>query len=334
METWFTIIISLSLIFLLRVLLSLLQKSSTTKINKPFPPGPTHIPIISPLIWLTKSVSQIEPIVKNLHAKYGPIVTLRIGSNPTVFINDRFIVHQIHQMIVLGQTWSHQPHFFCKRHIINRPKNLHIEDFISSNQHNITSSSYGTTWRVLRRNLSAEMLHPSRVKYFAQIRKWVLDVLLKRLKSDMKSSDSVKAMDHFQHAMFSLLVFMCFGQRVDDEKLNDIEQGERNLLLSLEKFNVLNYWPKITKVLFRKRWEDLLKLRSNQEMVLVPLIRARKEAKKSGLCYDNNNPRAYVDTLLDLKLPNEGQRNLDEGEMVTLCSEFLSAGIYTKCGLG
>ncbi|KAF1896229.1 hypothetical protein Lal_00018508 [Lupinus albus] len=315
METWFTIIISLSLIFLLRVLLSLLQKSSTTKINKPFPPGPTHIPIISPLIWLTKSVSQIEPIVKNLHAKYGPIVTLRIGSNPTVFINDRFIVHQV--LIQNGSVYA------------DRPKNLHIEDFISSNQHNITSSSYGTTWRVLRRNLSAEMLHPSRVKYFAQIRKWVLDVLLKRLKSDMKSSDSVKAMDHFQHAMFSLLVFMCFGQRVDDEKLNDIEQGERNLLLSLEKFNVLNYWPKITKVLFRKRWEDLLKLRSNQEMVLVPLIRARKEAKKSGLCYDNNNPRAYVDTLLDLKLPNEGQRNLDEGEMVTLCSEFLSAGTDT-----
>ncbi|OIV89902.1 hypothetical protein TanjilG_11861 [Lupinus angustifolius] len=315
METWFTIIISLCLIFLFRALLSLLQKSSTIKINNPFPPGPTHIPIITPIIWLTKSVSQLEPIIKQLHVKYGPIVTLQIGSSPTIFINDRSIAHQA--LIQNGSIFS------------DRPVNLPMENFISKNQHNITSASYDTTWRILRRNLTAEMLHPSRVKSFAQTRKWVLDVLLKRIKTNIKSSDSIKAKDHIQHAMFSLLVFMCFGQRVDDEKLHDIEQGERNLLVSLKKFNVLNFWPKITKILFRKRWEELLKLRSNQEMVLVPLIRVRKEAKKNGLCNDNNNPRAYVDTLLDLKLSNEGQRNLDEGEVVALCSEFLSAGTDT-----
>ncbi|KAE9617661.1 hypothetical protein Lal_00018598 [Lupinus albus] len=316
METWFTITVSLCLIFLLRALLSLLPKSSNTKINNPFPPGPTHIPIITPIIWLTKSVSQIEPILKNLHTKYGPIITLRIGSRPTIFINDRSLAHQI--LIQNGSVFS------------DRPITLPTEKILNSNQHNINSGSYGTTWRILRRNLTAEMLHPSRVRSFAQTRKWVLDVLLKRLNFDMKSSASIKVVDHFQHAMFSLLVFMCFGQRVDDEILNDIEKAERTLLLSLKRFNVLNYWPKITKFLFRKRWEELLKLRSNQEVVLVPLIRVRKEAKKIGLCNnDNNNPRAYVDTLLDLKLPNEGQRNLDEGEMVTLCSEFLNAGTDT-----
>ncbi|KAE9617670.1 putative cytochrome P450 [Lupinus albus] len=314
MDTWFTITVSLCLIFLLRVLLSLLQKSSTTKINNPFPPGPTHIPIITPIIWLTKSVSQIEAILKNLHTKYGPIVTLRIGSRPSIYINDRSLAHQI--LIQNGSVFS------------DRPITLPSEKILTSNQHNINSCSYGTTWRILRRNLIAEMLHPSRVKSFAQTRKWVLDVLLKRLKSDIKSSASIKVVDHFQHAMSLLFVFMCFGQRVDDEILNNIEITERTLALSLKRFVVLNFWPRITKFLFRKRWEELLKVRNNLEMALVPLIRARKEAMQSGLCNDdNNNPRAYVDTLLDLKLPNEGQRNLDEGEMVTLCSEFLNAGI-------
>ncbi|OIW20460.1 hypothetical protein TanjilG_11860 [Lupinus angustifolius] len=313
METWFTITASLCLIFLLRAVLSLL--SPTTKINNPFPPGPTHIPIITPLIWLTKSLSQIEPILKNLHTKYGPIVTLRIGSRPAIFINDRSLAHQI--LVQNGSVFS------------DRPITLPTEKILNSNQHNINSSSYGTTWCTLRRNLTAEMLHPSRVKYFAQTRMWVLDILLKRLKFDIKSSVSIKIVDHFQHAMFALLVFMCFGERVDDKILNDIEKAERSLLVSLKRFNVLNYWPKITKILLRKRWEELLKLRSNQEEVLVPLIRARKEANKSGLCNDNNNPRAYVDTLLDLKLPIEGQRNLDESEIVTLCSEFLSAGTDT-----
>ncbi|CAL0303247.1 unnamed protein product [Lupinus luteus] len=315
METWFTITVTLCLIFLLRAILSLLQKSPTTKINNPFPPGPIHIPIITPLIWLTKSLNEIEPALKNLHAKYGPILTLRIGSRLAIFINDRFFAHQI--LIQNGALFS------------DRPISLPTEKFLNSNQHNVNSSSYGTTWRTLRRNLSAEMLHPSRVKGYAQTRIWVLDLLLKRLKFDIKSNVSVKIMDHFQHAMFALLVFMCFGERVDDKILDDIAKAERSLLLSLQRFSVLNYWPKITKFFLRKRWEELLRLRSNQEAILVPLIRARKEAKKNGLCNDNNNPRAYVDSLLDLKLPNEEQRNLDESEIVTLCSELLSAGTDT-----
>ncbi|KAK7243178.1 hypothetical protein RIF29_37966 [Crotalaria pallida] len=316
MEAWFIILVSLCLIFLIRALLSLLQPStSSTKINNPIPPGPPHIPIITPITWITKSFSQIEPILKTLHAKYGPIVTLRIGSRPAIFIADRHLAHQA--LIQNGSIFS------------DRPKSLPTNKIISSDQHNISSAYYGSTWRVLRRNLAAEMLHPSRINSFSQTRKWVLEVLLNRLLSDSKSTDSVKVINHLQYAMFSLLVFMCFGQRVNDEKIKDIERVQRSLLLAFNRFNILNFWPMITKILFRKRWEQLLKLRSDQEEVLFPLIRARKEAKESGLCNDNNNPPAYVDTLLDLKLPDERHRNLDEGEIITLCSEFLNAGTDT-----
>lgn len=38
---------------------------------------------------------------------------------------------------------------------------------------------------------------------------------------------------------------------------------------------------------------------------------------------------AYVDTLLDLQLPEEDNRKLHEDEMVSLCSEFLTAGTDT-----
>ncbi|KAF1896275.1 hypothetical protein Lal_00018556 [Lupinus albus] len=287
METWFTIIVSLCLIFLLRALLSLLQKSSTTKINNPFPPGPTYIPIITPIIWLTKSFSQIEPILKNLHTKYGPIVTLRIGSSPAIFINDRSIAHQV--LVQNGSVFS------------DRPITLPTENIITSNQHNITSGSYGTTWRILRRNLTAEMLLPSRVKSFAQTRKWVIDILLKSLKSDIKSSASVKVVDHFQHAMFSLLAFMCFGQRVDDEKLNDIEKSERI------------FAPK----------------------TLGGVI---ETTKQPGSCFgsayqseEGSNEKwiSVCGYFIRFEVTHEGQHNLDEGEMVTLCSEFLNAGTDT-----
>jgi hypothetical protein len=41
---------------------------------------------------------------------------------------------------------------------------------MSCNQHTISSAFYGPTWRTLRRNLASEMLHPSKIKSFSQVR--------------------------------------------------------------------------------------------------------------------------------------------------------------------
>ncbi|KAK3229437.1 hypothetical protein Dsin_001318 [Dipteronia sinensis] len=71
--------------------------------------------------------------------------------------------------------------------------------------------------------------------------------------------------------------------------------------------------------------------------VLVPLIRERKKVKEGRLSQakekrdqeeKHEQVLCYVDTLLDLQLPEE-RRNLDEEEMVSLCSEFLNAGTDT-----
>jgi len=73
--------------------------------------------------------------------------------------------------------------------------------------------------------------------------------------------------------------------------------------------------------LLSKRWEELLKLRKDQEDVLLPLIRARKENKEKSVV-------SYADTLLELELKDE-KRKLNENEMVSLCSEFLNGGTDT-----
>ena len=64
--------------------------------------------------------------------------------------------------------------------------------------------------------------------------------------------------------------------------------------------------------------------------MLVPLIKARKRAKLENLSKDKEDKFivSYVDTLLDLQLPNENIK-LDEKEIVSLCSEFLDGGTNT-----
>ncbi|KAJ6763370.1 FLAVONOID 3'-MONOOXYGENASE-RELATED [Salix purpurea] len=132
--------------------------------------------------------------------------------------------------------------------------------------------------------------------------------------------------------MFCLLVFMCFGDRVEDKKIKEIEQVERRMVVNHSRFNILNFWPSLSKIVLRKRWAQFLQLRKDQEEVILPLIRARREVKEQRLrnlnVEGNEYVLSYVDTLLDLQLPDE-KRKLNELEILNLCNEFLNGGTDT-----
>ncbi|XP_062147431.1 cytochrome P450 89A2-like [Alnus glutinosa] len=320
METWFLILISLCI----SVLLNRLILAKKTQ-QLPLPPGPFIIPILGRFQWLRRSFSELEPIIRNLHATHGPIITLHIGSRPAIFVANRGLAHKA--LVQNGAVFA------------DRPPALPISKIISSNQHNISSASYGSTWRILRRNLTSEILHPSRVKSYSRARKWVLDILMSRLISHSTTESGnvnpVVLIDHFQYAMFCLLVLMCFGDKLSEAQIKEIEVAQRHMLLSFRRFNILNIWPTLGKIIFRKRWDDFWTLRRSQDAVLMPLIEARKRVKqervskaKEDVDTDDEFVVSYVDTLLDLELPEE-KRKLDDGEMISLCSEFLNAGTDT-----
>ncbi|XP_021826859.1 cytochrome P450 89A2-like [Prunus avium] len=314
METWFLIVITLCISFLLKPILSLFFPT----VSKPkLPPGPLTIPVIGNFLWLRKSFSELEPVLRNLKARYGPIVTLHIGSRPALFVADRSLAHQA--LVQNGAVFA------------DRPPALATDKVQNSNQHNINSAVYGPTWRLLRRNLTSEILHPSRVKSYGGARKWVLDILVNQLETESQSQPKgVRVVDHLQYSMFCLLVLMCFGDRLDEDQIKEIEGVQRRSLLSFGRYNFLNFWPKLTKILLRKHWDEFLQLRKEQEDVLIPLIRARQNKAKDESDRGEEFVLAYVDTLLDLQLPDEKEkRKLSEDEIVSLCSEFLNAGTDT-----
>ncbi|CAK9309084.1 unnamed protein product [Citrullus colocynthis] len=225
MEIWLLlVIISLSIYFLIITIFNKFQ--SSTKL----PPGPPSIPILTNFLWLRRSPLQIESLLRSFIAKYGPILPLPIGPSPAIVIAERSIAHK-----ALLQNAA----LFA-----DRPTALAMSNIISTHHYNLASAPYGPLWRLLRRNLTSQILHPSRVKSYARSRKW--------------------------YAMIYLLVIMCFGDKFDETQIKEIENVEQE-----EEFVVL-----------------------------------------------------YVDTLLDLELPDE-KRKLTDDEIVTLCSEFLNAGTDT-----
>ncbi|MBA0584764.1 cytochrome P450 89A2 [Gossypium raimondii] len=313
MGTWFLILLAAAIVALLKPFINL--NSPSKKPPKTLPPGPSTFPIIGNLIWLTKSFFEIEPILRTLSSKLGPMVTLHIGPHPSIFVFDRTLAHQA--LVQNGSIFS------------DRPKALPTNEFMTCHQRNISSGTYGPTWRLLRRNLMSEILHPSRIKSYSHARKWVLDILLNNLMKKSKTGEPVEVLSHFRHAMFCLLVLMCFGDKLSQQQIEEIEVVTRKILLSSDQFNILNVCPSVTKVLFRHQWRKLFQLRKDRENVLLPLIRARRKAKDESKNKETDDyVLAYVDTLLDLELPLE-KRKFDEEEIVTLTSEFLNAGTDT-----
>ncbi|XP_039157003.1 cytochrome P450 89A2 [Eucalyptus grandis] len=321
MDLWFIILVTLSVAALLRATLNLLSSSSSSSSaakRKSLPPGPPAVPVIGNFLWLRKSFAEIEPVLRSLRARYGPMITLHVGPRPAVFVASQALAHE---------ALVHRGALFA-----DRPPPRPTDRLLSANQHNVSSSSYGPTWRLLRRNLTAEILHPSRLRSYSRARAWVLDILVAELKS--QPGGVVQVVDHFQYAMFCLLVLMCFGDRLEEKQIKKIEEAQRRLLLGFRRFSVLSFWPRVSKLVFPKRWKEFYDLIEYRNRVLVPLIRARSKAKQEQLNKvkeDENRGDwivSYVDTLLDLELPGE-KRKLEEEEMVSLCSEFLNAGTDT-----
>ncbi|XP_075648381.1 cytochrome P450 89A2-like [Castanea sativa] len=313
MEVWFIIVVSLCISAFLKSLLF----NKVSENHSKLPPGPLHVPILSNFLWLRKPFFETVQALRKIHAKYGPIITIYIGFSPAIFVANHSLAHKA--LIQNSAVFA------------DRPAPPPTAMIVFSNKHSINSASYGPTWRLFRRNLTSEILHPSRMKSYSHARKWVLDILLNRLRSNTESV--VK--DHFQYSMFCLLVLMCFGDKLGETQIKKIEEVQRCLLLSSRRFAILNFLPSIGRIFLRKRWEELFQLRRNQDDVLIPLIKARRKVKqerrsemKEDKEIDDEFVVSYVDTLLDLELPEE-KRKLEDKEMVNLCSEFLDAGTDT-----
>nr|XP_010941087.1 cytochrome P450 89A2 [Elaeis guineensis] len=313
MDIWLLILLSLSSATAITLILYQAANHRTKK--RRLPPGPPSVPILGNLFWLWRSLQELESILRELHSRYGPIVTLHVGSRRAIFISDRTLAHRA--LIEHGATFSDR--------LATR--------FSGDTQRIISSATYGPLWRLLRRNLISEILHSPRVKLYAHGRAWVLQVLTNHLRSQADSNDAgaVTAMESFQFAMFCLLVLMCFGEKLDEKAIKDIEIATRRLLLYANKLNVLAFAPRISRYIFWNRIKTALQMRQAQIELFVPLIKARKEYKNHPQ-HKNEEERyvySYVDSLLDMEIPEEGGRKLTEEEMVSLCSEFLTAGTDT-----
>uniref|UniRef100_A0A0D6QS09 Cytochrome P450 n=1 Tax=Araucaria cunninghamii TaxID=56994 RepID=A0A0D6QS09_ARACU len=280
------------------------------KRNKTYqlPPGPSGWPIVGNLLQIANQTIQVY--LQKLHQQYGPIYTVRLGSQPMIMVASHELAHEA--LIEKGSMFA------------SRPPAQGLSKLFSSNQTSINSAAYGPLWRTLRRNLVSETLNPAALNSFRKGRERAVNLLIDALRTEASQNEgAVKVVDHLRRAVFNILVFMCFGIRLEEDAVAAVQNVARELILSGGRLPLDAIFPKL-RVFYRKRWKRMQELRQRQLETFLPLVNERRTALAEGRAEDC---RAYVDSLLSLTI--DGGRKLNDGELVTLCSEFINAGTDT-----
>nr|CAB3479951.1 unnamed protein product [Digitaria exilis] len=221
----------------------------------------------------------------------------------------------------------------------DRPPSVVPSAVLSRRRHyNINSAPYGPLWRAMRRNLTSELFHPSRLRLYAPARHRALSDLRCASSSSSAGGGVVLAAESLRAAMFGLMSTMCFGSCIDASLVKAMADAQDDLVQCFLGLRVFATLPAITGLIFRHRWRKLVELRQQQEEMYLPLIDARRRDRRANRSHDGEPP-AYVDTLVDLRVPDEHaiggggsdrrmkrRRKLTDGELVGLCSEFVGAG--------
>ncbi|KAM7463826.1 hypothetical protein LguiA_031947 [Lonicera macranthoides] len=303
-----------ALAFFLSTLIFLLsrQKSKTKQIH--LPPGPPGWPVVGNLFQVARSGKPFFQYVRELIPRYGPILTLKMGSRTLIIISSADLAYEA--LIEKGQIFS------------NRPKENPTRNIFSCNKFTVNAALYGPVWRSLRKNMVQNMLSSGRLREFKNVREAAMDKLVARLEAEAKANDgAVWVLRNGRFVVFCILLAMCFGVDMEDEELIEtIDQMMKTVLITLDP-RIDDYLP-ILSPFFSKQQKKANAVRAEQIKTLVPLI----EKRRSVLRDPSSNPKAasftYLDTLFDLKI--EGRKSSPtDAEIVTLCSEFLNGGTDT-----
>ncbi|KAL5569557.1 hypothetical protein UlMin_026132 [Ulmus minor] len=306
-QAFFTILAFLisGLIFILT------QKSKSKRLN--LPPGPPGWPVVGNLFQVVRSGKPFFEYVEGARKKYGPIMTLKMGTRTLIILSDAKLVHEA--LIQNGALFA------------SRPRENPTRNIFSSNKFTVNAAVLGPVWRSLRRNMVQNMLSSARLKEFRDVRGRAMDRLIEKLRTEAKNNDGVVwVLKNARFAFFCILVTMCFGIEMDEETVEKMDQMMKAVLISLDP-RIDDFLP-VLSLFFAKQKKKVMEVRKKQIEFVYPFIERRRKALANPGSDETATSFSYLDTLFDLKI--EGRDSVPtKEELVTLCSEFLNGGTDT-----
>uniref|UniRef100_A0A0E0KMC9 Cytochrome P450 n=1 Tax=Oryza punctata TaxID=4537 RepID=A0A0E0KMC9_ORYPU len=194
---------------------------------------------------------------------------------------------------------------------------------------NLNSVPYGPHWRVLRRNLTAGIFHPSHLGLLAPLQRDAVEDLV----AGISAGAVLVLRDVVYPAVFRLVARMCFGDGIGERQVRALRRVIREFVLDVGVANNVFPVSTLARLWHWRRIRRLLSSRRRQAELYLPLIDARRRmARRRG--GDGGMFRPYVDALIDLRVPRDEESKeqrtaLTDDEMVSLLMEFLGASTET-----
>ncbi|XWS41105.1 hypothetical protein CRYUN_Cryun17cG0052200 [Craigia yunnanensis] len=157
---WFSMIL---LFFYLQILIMKLLRKNRVESTCKLPPGPPKLPIIGNLHQLGKLPHQS---FHKLSKKHGPIMSLKLGSTPTIVVSSAKIAKEVMKTHDLD---------CCSRPNSPGPKRL------SYNYLDVAFTPYSGYWKEMRKLFIFELLSMKRVQSFGYVREIEVDKLITSL---------------------------------------------------------------------------------------------------------------------------------------------------------
>ncbi|CAM0908332.1 unnamed protein product [Alopecurus aequalis] len=189
---------------------------------------------------------------------------------------------------------------------------------------NISSAPHGPHWRALRRNITSETLHPSRLgpAHLAPLHRDAIQDLVAALSAGARAGKVValQPVHHIRTSVFRVAVRLCFGDGVDERHVRAICSEVHGTQVAIGGVQP-SMLARLAEWIYLGR---LLAFHDRVTALCLPLIAARRRRTR-----DDELCRPYVDSLIDLRV-REGcaggaRRALRDNEIVDLVLEFLGA---------
>nr|AYM55615.1 cytochrome p450 [Croton stellatopilosus] len=278
-------------------LFSLLSKHRTSKSNLllHLPPGPKGLPLIGNLHQL--DYSALHSCLWQLAQKYGPLMSLRLGSKQVLVVSSAKLAEEIMKTHDL---------LFCSRPALLANQKLNY------NCLNISFAPYNNHWREMRKICIVHLFNSNRVHSFQPIREFEVSQMIHNISETALASKPVNLSEAMTFLTSTIICRVALGKKYEEEEVRRFHEMFKEIQAVFAGFYVSDYFPslgfidkfnplthrleKIFKVL-DSFYEEILqehldpnRLKPEQEDILDVLIQILKDSSsksKAHLTFDH-----------------------------------------------
>ncbi|XP_047326160.1 cytochrome P450 71A1-like [Impatiens glandulifera] len=253
------------------------------------PPGPPRFPIIGNLHQL--NFSNLHGHLYQLSHKYGPIMSLRLGSLTAIVISSADIAKEALS--------THD------RELAGRPR-FYGQMKVSYDGLDTTFAQYGEYWREIRKINVLHMLSLKRVHFFRPVRYDEVSRTINIISQLASQSKPINLSEVTIYLVNSIICRIAFGKRFDDDYRGDKTKSKfQDLLHEIQEVQgslyMCDYFPYlgwVDKLVGRTKWVD--RVCTDLDLFLQEIIDDHLVGKKKGV-HDYEHQECIIDVLFQLQ---------------------------------